>query len=97
MPSCEDFKCEPSRWDYRGQSTEPRQCSLSRARSEPKGPVYLWARREVMEEGLDEDYVNTPIQTKTWMPIESLGLSPPGVCKQAPDVVLVFMNILCSP
>ncbi|KAL5520043.1 hypothetical protein ACEPAG_1703 [Sanghuangporus baumii] len=45
------------------------------ATSEPRGPVYLWARREVMEEVVDEDFAKTPIDVRKWMPMESQGLN----------------------
>lgn len=49
--------------------------SCSRAVSDPKGPVYLWARREVMEEEYDESFVNLSVETRTWSPMEPTGLS----------------------
>lgn len=46
--------------------------------SEPKGPVYLWARREVMEEEYDEAFYNEPVEARTWSPVEPISLSPNG-------------------
>ncbi|KAL5482650.1 hypothetical protein ACEPAI_9244 [Sanghuangporus weigelae] len=48
---------------------------LQIATSEPKGPVYLWARREMMEEVVDEGFAKTPVDVRTWMPMESPGLN----------------------
>ncbi|KAF5360520.1 hypothetical protein D9756_004505 [Leucocoprinus leucothites] len=50
---------------------------LQFATSEPKGPVYLWARREVMEEEVADstfDKINTSIVKSP--PIEAAALSP---------------------
>ena len=52
------------------------------ATSEPKGPVYLWARREVMEAEADKDDMITLPPRKPvprWQPLEPAGLSPKGV------------------
>ena len=46
--------------------------------SEPKGPVYLWARREAMEEEVEEDFAKATIDISTWGPIEPIALSPSG-------------------
>ncbi|KAF6762886.1 acetolactate synthase catalytic subunit [Ephemerocybe angulata] len=48
------------------------------ANSEPKGPVYLWARREVMEQEMDTQLfkdVNTAISQEIWPTIEPAALS----------------------
>lgn len=47
--------------------------------SEPKGPVYLWARREVMEEEIPETLMSKPLDLARWPPIEPSGLSPSGI------------------
>ncbi|THH04613.1 hypothetical protein EW145_g5391 [Phellinidium pouzarii] len=49
---------------------------LQLAMSEPKGPVYLWARREVMEEEVDEDLAKAALDVRTWAPLEPLALNP---------------------
>lgn len=46
--------------------------------SDPKGPVYLWARREVMEEEVSEDFANAALDIKTWTPTEPIALSDDG-------------------
>ncbi|KAG6811241.1 hypothetical protein H0H92_008411 [Tricholoma furcatifolium] len=48
--------------------------ALQIARSAPKGPVYLWARREVMEEELPE--LPKAINAEHWPSIEPSSLSP---------------------
>ncbi|EJD04839.1 Thiamin diphosphate-binding protein [Fomitiporia mediterranea MF3/22] len=48
---------------------------LQLAMSEPKGPVYLWARREAMEEEFSENFAKTAIDVRTWSPIEPSALS----------------------
>ena len=49
-----------------------------RALSEPKGPVYLWARREVMEEDVDEDFAKTDLDLKLWTSVEPIALRDSG-------------------
>ncbi|KAG1826595.1 thiamine pyrophosphate enzyme, N-terminal TPP binding domain-containing protein [Suillus subalutaceus] len=53
--------------------------ALQIATSEPKGPVYLWARREVLEQEIDESLFNTPASLCRWPSIEPSGLSPSAV------------------
>ncbi|OCH92828.1 Thiamin diphosphate-binding protein [Obba rivulosa] len=50
--------------------------ALQFAKSEPKGPVYLWARREVMEEELDESVLTTAPDPRKWPAIAPRGLTP---------------------
>ena len=50
------------------------------ATSAPRGPVYLWARREVLEEEVDESVMNAQVDVKKWPPIAPSGLSPSGEC-----------------
>ncbi|GJJ14099.1 hypothetical protein Clacol_008356 [Clathrus columnatus] len=48
--------------------------ALQFAKSDPQGPVYLWGRREVME----EEYTPTdfrPIDNKNWPPLERMPIS----------------------
>ncbi|KAG6898805.1 hypothetical protein C0993_004026 [Termitomyces sp. T159_Od127] len=47
--------------------------ALQIATSEPKGPVYLWARREVMEQEVPEP--SKPLDLQLWPAIEPNGLS----------------------
>ncbi|KZT69553.1 Thiamin diphosphate-binding protein [Daedalea quercina L-15889] len=49
------------------------------ATSAPKGPVYLWARREVLEEEVDESVMNAQLDVAKWPPIAPSGLSPAAV------------------
>ncbi|RDB15268.1 Benzoylformate decarboxylase [Hypsizygus marmoreus] len=50
--------------------------SLQIAMSDPKGPVYLWARREVMEEEVPESLVEAPASLQKWPAVEPSALSP---------------------
>ncbi|KAJ8521724.1 hypothetical protein ONZ45_g1626 [Pleurotus djamor] len=63
------------------------QRSLQIATSHPQGPVYLWARREVMEEPIERNTVPSP-RRKRWPPV-----SPPAL---SPDVVSVISAALLS-
>lgn len=51
---------------------------FSRAMSQPRGPVYLWARREVMEQEVDASLMERAINIHRWPPIEPSALSPTG-------------------
>lgn len=46
--------------------------------SDPQGPVYLWARRETMEEEVDENVVNAPVYVHHWYAIQPAGLNSVG-------------------
>ncbi|KAG6853116.1 hypothetical protein C0991_006806 [Blastosporella zonata] len=48
--------------------------ALQIATSDPKGPVYLWARREVMEQEIPKTL--TPTNIQLWPALEPSGLSP---------------------
>ncbi|KAH8114988.1 thiamine diphosphate-binding protein [Phellopilus nigrolimitatus] len=61
---------------------------LQFAMSEPKGPVYLWARREVMEEDVDENFAKASLNVRSWLPIEPLALSPTA----ASTIAYALMN-----
>ncbi|KAI3605026.1 acetolactate synthase [Moniliophthora roreri] len=52
--------------------------ALQIARSDPKGPVYLWARREVMEEELSEELFTslTTKKARNPIPLSPSALSP---------------------
>lgn len=41
--------------------------------------MYVWGRREVMEEEVDESFVNTPVDTQLWAPVDPIALSPTGM------------------
>lgn len=56
------------------------------ASSSPKGPVYLWARREVMEEEIDPTRINLVSNMAGWPAIEPSALSSAGMRVQF-DVV----------
>ncbi|KAF8148211.1 thiamine pyrophosphate enzyme, N-terminal TPP binding domain-containing protein [Crassisporium funariophilum] len=49
--------------------------ALQIATSDPKGPVYLWARREVMEEEVNAARVQGVTDMKLWPAVEPTGLS----------------------
>ena len=49
--------------------------ALQFAESEPKGPVYVWAQREVTEEHLDPEKVADVRAGEVWSPIEPIPLS----------------------
>lgn len=42
--------------------------------------MYLWARREVLEEEVDESVMNAQVDVTKWPPIAPSGLSPSGEC-----------------
>lgn len=48
------------------------------ATSDPKGPVYLWARREAMEEEIDATSVDLVADMAGWPSVEPSALSPQG-------------------
>ncbi|KAI0927674.1 hypothetical protein AcV5_008147 [Taiwanofungus camphoratus] len=49
------------------------------ATSDPKGPVYLWARREALEEEIDSSIMDTKVDTAKWPSLKPGGLSPDAV------------------
>ncbi|KAJ6619921.1 thiamine diphosphate-binding protein [Mycena sp. CBHHK59/15] len=49
--------------------------ALQVATSYPKGPVYLWARREVMEEEVAASALESTVNARKWPPIEPAALS----------------------
>ncbi|SCV73364.1 BQ2448_7290 [Microbotryum intermedium] len=52
---------------------------LQFAMSEPKGPVYFWAMREVTEERLDPSSIKDVRASEVWSPIEPSPLGPNSV------------------
>lgn len=52
--------------------------ALQFAESEPKGPVYVWAQREITEEHLDPDKVPDVRPGEVWSPIEPIPLNKAG-------------------
>ncbi|KAF9235635.1 thiamine pyrophosphate enzyme, N-terminal TPP binding domain-containing protein [Melanogaster broomeanus] len=48
--------------------------ALQIATSEPKGPVYLWGRREVMEQEIDQSLLERPITLAKWPSVEPTAL-----------------------
>ncbi|KIK93644.1 hypothetical protein PAXRUDRAFT_502856 [Paxillus rubicundulus Ve08.2h10] len=48
--------------------------ALQIATSEPKGPVYLWGRREVMEQEIDQSLLERPITLTKWPSVEPTAL-----------------------
>ncbi|KAH9915077.1 thiamine diphosphate-binding protein [Fomitopsis serialis] len=57
--------------------------ALQFAQSDPKGPVYLWARRETLEEELDASIVQQGVDVASWPPI-----TPPGLAPSAVDTIV---------
>ncbi|GAA5942568.1 uncharacterized protein JCM15063_000037 [Sporobolomyces koalae] len=57
--------------------------ALQYANSEPKGPVYLWAMREITEEHLIEEEVPDVRTTELWSPIELSPLNKTSVARIA--------------
>ncbi|EGN97798.1 hypothetical protein SERLA73DRAFT_109025 [Serpula lacrymans var. lacrymans S7.3] len=49
--------------------------ALQIATSDPKGPVYLWGRREVMEQEIDEGLLKVPAPMLKWPSVEPCALS----------------------
>ncbi|EPQ54893.1 Thiamin diphosphate-binding protein [Gloeophyllum trabeum ATCC 11539] len=53
--------------------------ALQIAQSEPRGPVYLWARREVTEEVVEESLMNRSPQISKWPIVLPCALPPAAV------------------
>ncbi|KAI0629916.1 thiamine diphosphate-binding protein [Trametes polyzona] len=53
--------------------------ALQIATSEPKGPVYLWARRETTEEEVDPSIFEEKLDITRWPPVQGPGLSPAAI------------------
>lgn len=51
---------------------------LYSATSGPKGPVYLWARREVLQEEVDASLMDAGLDTLKWPSVQPSGLSLAG-------------------
>ena len=51
---------------------------LRSANSTPKGPVYISARRETLEEELDDATANANIDLSKWPSIAPIALAPAG-------------------
>ena len=51
---------------------------INSATSDAKGPVYLWAKREVMEEELDEGFADSLMKRHPRKSVEPIALSPTG-------------------
>ncbi|PCH40473.1 thiamine diphosphate-binding protein [Wolfiporia cocos MD-104 SS10] len=47
--------------------------------SGPKGPVYLWARRETLEEEIDENVFKTQLEVAKWPSVQPSALSPNAI------------------
>ncbi|KAI9065966.1 thiamine diphosphate-binding protein [Trametes sanguinea] len=50
--------------------------ALQIAKSQPQGPVYLWARRETTEEEVEPSIFEEKLDITKWPPVEGPGLSP---------------------
>ncbi|KAJ3513443.1 hypothetical protein NLJ89_g2940 [Agrocybe chaxingu] len=59
--------------------------ALQIATSDPKGPVYLWARREVMEAEVDLTSVDSVSDMKGWPSLQPSALSSEGNVPNLPD------------
>ncbi|PLS18599.1 acetolactate synthase [Bacillus sp. M6-12] len=57
--------------------------ALQISQSDPKGPVYLMAAREVLEEEVD----NMPFNTKGWEPLSPSAIPPKGIAAIANDLL----------
>ncbi len=53
------------------------------ATSDPKGPAYLWARREVMEAEVEASVMDTVEDLSKWPSVEASALSPTAVTRIA--------------
>lgn len=74
------------KWNYQIQSGKNVKQLVYRAmqiaHSDPKGPVYLMAAREVLEEEID----TSGIKTKGWKPIAPSALPPEGLTELAKEL-----------
>ncbi|KAI1789982.1 thiamine pyrophosphate enzyme, N-terminal TPP binding domain-containing protein [Ganoderma leucocontextum] len=61
---------------------------LQIATSQPKGPVYLWARREVTEEDVDPSIFDEELDVSKWPSVQGGGL-PNSAVKTIVDALLV--------
>ncbi|KAI0775590.1 thiamine diphosphate-binding protein [Trametes elegans] len=77
--------------------------ALQIATSQPKGPVYLWARREVLDEDVDEATLNAPLSIPKWPSVTPPALNPHAVdtiaqaLKQAEFPLIVAGNVGRNP
>ncbi|KAL7279594.1 hypothetical protein ACG7TL_005999 [Trametes sanguinea] len=53
--------------------------ALQIATSHPKGPVYLWARREITEEDVDDTTMNATLPLTKWPSVSAGALTPHAV------------------
>ncbi|KAI0747550.1 thiamine diphosphate-binding protein [Fomes fomentarius] len=60
--------------------------ALQFATSQPKGPVYLWARREVTDEEVDEATLNDPLPLNKWPSV-----TMPALSSQALDSIVAAL------
>ncbi|KAN0087886.1 Thiamine pyrophosphate enzyme, N-terminal TPP binding domain containing protein [Tylopilus felleus] len=61
--------------------------ALQIAMSEPRGPVYLWARRETMEQEIDPSLLERPITLTKWPSLQPTAL-PTSAVQQIADALL---------
>ncbi|KAF8636199.1 hypothetical protein AX17_003687 [Amanita inopinata Kibby_2008] len=74
--------------------------ALQLATNQPRGPVYLWGRREVMEEEVSPVLSNKPATLSKWPSVEPCGLSPTAVTTiatalltaQSPLIITSFLG-----
>ncbi|KIJ61112.1 hypothetical protein HYDPIDRAFT_138271 [Hydnomerulius pinastri MD-312] len=70
--------------------------ALQIATSEPKGPVYLWGRREVMEQEIDQSLMETPITLTKWPSVEPTALSNQAVQRIASALLAAKSPLLIT-
>ncbi|KAH9932830.1 thiamine diphosphate-binding protein [Epithele typhae] len=79
---------------YTGQIHSPKNAAKVIARalqictSQPKGPVYLWARREVTDEEIDEEVLNAKVPFHKWPSVTLPALTS--------EVVDTITSALCT-
>ncbi|KAH7913373.1 thiamine pyrophosphate enzyme, N-terminal TPP binding domain-containing protein [Hygrophoropsis aurantiaca] len=61
--------------------------ALQIATSDPKGPVYLWGRREVMEKEIDPSLMSAPVPLLKWPSVAPSALSPSAASEIAKALV----------
>ena len=66
---------------------------VNSATSDPKGPVYLWARREAMEEEVADPSSLRQIDIKQWKPSERVTLPETGMSVKNLDIRTAFDSL----
>lgn len=63
------------------------------AMSEPKGPVYLWGRRETMEQEIDSSLLDMPISLTKWPSVQPTALPTSGMV--SPVLMISSIDLVC--